>query len=61
MSHATCHTDGCDNNGIPVDVGDLTAVDDATGDTYTMGVCCGVCGQPITDITDSPPPEPGPK
>jgi hypothetical protein len=49
---ATCHTDGCGNNGIPIDVGDLTYTDDETGQTYPMTAVCGVCGQPIDDLTE---------
>jgi hypothetical protein len=53
MSYAICHTDGCENSGVPIDVGDLTYTD---GDqTYTMGVNCGPCGQPITDVVDKAP------
>lgn len=33
----TCHTEGCDNAGIPIDI--LAA----------EHVVCGVCSQPITD------------
>jgi hypothetical protein len=57
MSVATCRTDGCANADIPIEVGDLSYVDDDTGETYTAGVACGVCGQPITDVSESPPPE----
>lgn len=41
--HATCHTSGCENQGIPIRI-----PEDA--DT----VVCGVCSQPITDVTDTP-------
>ena len=52
--YATCHTEGCTNAGIPLDVGDLTHTDD-DGNTHTMGVSCGPCGQPITDVSDTAP------
>jgi hypothetical protein len=55
---ATCHTDGCGNAEQPIEVGDLTYTDEDTGQTATASVACGVCGQPITDITDSDAPEP---
>jgi hypothetical protein len=45
---ATCHTSGCGNAEVPIDVGDLTYEMD--GETYTSSVQCGVCGQPITDV-----------
>lgn len=51
---ATCHTDGCTNAGIPIDVGDLTWTDD-NGQTHPVAVSCGVCGQAIEDVTDQPP------
>jgi hypothetical protein len=44
MMHATCHTPACENAEtpipIPADPGD---------------VVCGPCGQPITDLTATPP------
>lgn len=42
---ATCHTPGCGNNGVPIEVG----WDDAWGPG--PNVSCGVCGEPITDVT----------
>lgn len=52
MSIATCHTEGCGNAGIPIEV-ELTATDPVTGETYTVGsVVCGACGQQITDIQE---------
>lgn len=47
---ATCHTEGCENNGEPIDVGDLTYTTE-DGDQATSVVQCGVCGQPIDDVT----------
>jgi hypothetical protein len=50
MSTVTCHTEGCENEDIPLEM-QLTWTDPDTGDTYTVGsVSCGPCGQPITDI-----------
>jgi hypothetical protein len=49
MATVTCHTDGCENNGIPIEM-DLTFTDDEDN-VHTVGsVSCGPCGQPITDI-----------
>lgn len=55
MSYATCHTDECANNGITIDVGNLTWTDEETGEEHTSSVSCGVCGQPIEDITEQAP------
>lgn len=52
MPTATCHTEGCGNADRPIEV-TTTYVDDETGETLTVGgVCCGVCGQMISDVTD---------
>jgi hypothetical protein len=40
---ATCHTDGCANNGIPITLG----YTDEFGPPGTIQ--CGPCGHPITD------------
>ena len=51
MSVCTCHTEGCPNRDVPLQM-QLTFVDDVTGETYAVAaVVCGPCGQPITDIT----------
>lgn len=51
MTTVTCHTEGCANAGIPLDVS-LSWTDDA-GDAHTVTeVICGPCGNPITDIAD---------
>ena len=42
--HATCETTGCENHGVPIPI----------PDDYGT-VTCGPCGQPITDLTDTPP------
>lgn len=48
MTAVTCHTAGCSNAGIPIDL-TLSWVDD-DGNTQTVdAVACGVCGQEITD------------
>ena len=44
MVYATCRTDGCLNALIPIDIQEGAAT-----------VVCGPCGQPITDLTDTPP------
>lgn len=63
MTWATCHVEDCENAGIPIDVGDLTYVDDEIGETHTMTVFCGVCSQVITDTSETQPviPEPEPE
>lgn len=51
MAIVTCHTEDCGNAGHPIDL-NLEYVDDETGETGTITtVSCGVCGQPITDIS----------
>ena len=54
MSYATCHTSGCENADITLDVGELTSTDER-GETTTSAVQCGVCGQIISDVTDDAP------
>lgn len=44
---ATCRTDGCENANYPLTL----MVPDDPPDPY---VVCGVCQQPITDITTPP-------
>lgn len=68
----TCHTDGCESAGRPIEI-DVTYVDGETGETqWVGGVCCGACGQLITDVvpplgdpgglvTPEPDPEPDPE
>lgn len=50
MRTATCHTEGCGNQGHPIEV--VTDYEDPdTGEVRTVGgVSCGVCGQPIEDV-----------
>lgn len=63
MSYATCENPDCGNYDIPIDVGSLTWVDETTGETHQIDqVVCGVCGQEITNISDTAPetpPDPG--
>lgn len=40
---ATCHTDGCANAEVPIEVTVWPGFEDAP-------VSCGVCRQPITDV-----------
>lgn len=50
MSALTCHTAGCPNQDLPIEMG-LTVVDPDTGAlVYVDSVVCGACGQPITDV-----------
>ena len=51
MATVTCHTEECANAGAAIELS-LT-YDDGTGAMVPVdAVSCGVCGQPITDITD---------
>jgi hypothetical protein len=50
MATVTCHTEGCGNEGIGLDL-DLDYVDPESGETVAIStVVCGVCGKPITDL-----------
>jgi hypothetical protein len=48
MYTVTCRTDGCANNGIPLDM--WLQWQDENGDTQVSACYCGVCGQQISDI-----------
>jgi len=51
---ATCHTAGCGNEDISLDV--QTTYIDENGEEQQVGsVMCGVCGNPITDLSPEPP------
>lgn len=51
MAIVTCHTEGCGNGGIGIDL-PLTWTDD-DGETVAVdAVSCGVCGQEITDVAN---------
>ena len=55
MNTVTCHTGGCENDGIPLQL-DLTAYDLETGEPIPGELCpvvCGPCGQPIDDVTEA--------
>lgn len=41
---AICDTQGCSNAGAPIPIHD-----------EAVTVICGVCSQPITEVTDTPP------
>jgi hypothetical protein len=49
MATATCHTAGCVNAEIPIDVGEQRA-DPDTGELLVWYVVCGACSQPISDV-----------
>jgi YgiT-type zinc finger domain-containing protein len=50
MATVTCHTEGCENANVAIDV--TTEWTDEDGETqHVDDVVCGVCGQPITDQT----------
>jgi hypothetical protein len=49
MATVTCHTEGCGNAGIGLDLDLAYEID---GETHLItDVFCGVCGQPIIDVT----------
>lgn len=52
MSLVTCHTDGCGNSGVPIEM-NLSWTDEDGAVHPIESVCCGPCGQPITDISDT--------
>lgn len=49
---ATCHTEGCDNADLPIEVVcDYPDPDNPAAPLTTVSqVNCGVCGQQITDV-----------
>jgi hypothetical protein len=49
MSTVTCHTEGCGNNDIPIEM-ELATRDGDGIVRQTVRVVCGVCSKPITDI-----------
>lgn len=51
MAWLTCHTQGCGNEGVPIE---LDIIDPETGEPVSS-VLCGPCGQPITDVSDTAP------
>lgn len=56
MTLVTCHTAGCENSGISIDM-NLEYVGPDGQTTYVSGVICGVCGQDITDIANEASPQ----
>lgn len=44
---ATCHAEGCGNNGEPIAI--------TVPDVTDPNVACGVCGQTITDLGEVAP------
>jgi hypothetical protein len=56
VNTVTCHTEGCTNSGIPIEMQLSFDVVDEWGETSTVtvgSVQCGVCGQQITDISET--------
>lgn len=52
MTYVTCHTAGCTNAGVAIDV-NTTYPDPETGDPVPVdAVVCGVCGHPIDDLQE---------
>jgi hypothetical protein len=50
MAVVTCHTEECSNRDIPIEL-DLVLVDEEGVASQVTDVICGVCGQPINDVT----------
>jgi hypothetical protein len=48
VTTVTCHTEGCGNEGIGLEL-DLTWTDEEGTEHAVDQVVCGVCGQTITD------------
>lgn len=52
MAIVTCHTEGCANADIPIDLGEPPVGDDGQPIVWdSFG--CGVCGQPIDDVVEA--------
>jgi hypothetical protein len=52
VNTVTCRTEGCENNGIGIEMA-LDYTDPDTGEqVHISAVVCGPCGQPITDISE---------
>ena len=51
MATVTCHTEGCANAGLTLEIS-LGYVDEEGNTQQVDAVACGVCGQQITDISD---------
>lgn len=52
MATLTCHTEGCGNAEIPIEL-ELSWTDDEGVAHTTDSAFCGACGNPITDIEES--------
>jgi hypothetical protein len=57
MATVTCHTQGCGNAEIPIDVPHPRAWDEASEDftgppVEPWTIVCGPCGQPIQDVAE---------
>jgi hypothetical protein len=48
MNTCTCHTEGCENDGVPVELALSFEMDGMT--MWVDVVYCGACGQEITDV-----------
>ena len=49
MATVVCRTEGCGNQGIPIEI--TTQWVDEFGETqHVDAVACGVCGQTITEV-----------
>lgn len=55
MATVVCHTEDCGNAEHPIDLA-LWYQDDDGAWQHVDSVQCGVCGEPITDITDDEQP-----
>lgn len=51
MPWATCHTEGCENAEIPINV----LILDEEGNPSSGTIVCGPCGATITDVSDTEP------
>jgi hypothetical protein len=62
MKLCTCHTEDCPNNGLPFNWDDQAAQQAAedAGAAFSGQIWCGPCGQPITDMADTPADYPHP-
>jgi hypothetical protein len=51
---ATCHTEGCPNAEITIDLASIVVDEDGAPIEIAV-VMCGVCLEPITDVVASAP------
>lgn len=52
MAILVCHTEGCPNEGVEIEL-DLTFTDENGDEQTVSGVTCGGCSQPISDIQEA--------